>query len=418
MFQEETSLCQWGEANTVTSSDSQLMDDSSMTWVCSAGKQGVDWSPWASPVNEGSCCSLRKAIFSFALPDTRAPVQMQHPSHAAGHGLISRAGSPHAELPWREETNYLLSASSLSFTWETLFYFPHLHIHRKHLSSSHFLIWVMNFYFLAFQRLLFLLLAGCPSTLHISRQFFFHLPERGKKISLYCLSWLLDLHSPALLIPSFQIPENVFRLVLHLEDSVVSSLCSWAGREGCGQPGWNQSCFCPPRSSCRVCTGGNPICIANVVECSEGKPGHTEIFVNLAVSRNAHSLHSALQTHHGISDNGFSGMKIRKKMVTEENQIAWTCLKERHLNQYLLLTWQQFWASQHLCLVPARHRDRTWISPGVCGTTCLGPREMQQFEPSEGILKGYHWSKDKPMRGETYFISSYIIYTIDVKYMS
>lgn len=141
----------------------------------------MDWSPWASPVNEGSCCSLRKAVFSFPLPDTRAPVQMQHPSHAAGHGLISRAGSPHAELPWREETNYLLSASSLSFTWETLFYFPHLHIHRKHLSSSHFLIWVMNFYFLAFQRLLFLLLAGCPSTLHISRQFFFQLPERGKK---------------------------------------------------------------------------------------------------------------------------------------------------------------------------------------------------------------------------------------------
>lgn len=67
-----------------------------------------------------------------------------------GHGFIFRAGSPHAELPGREETNYLFVASSLAFTWETHFCFPHLQIHRKHLSSSYFLIWVMNFYFLAF----------------------------------------------------------------------------------------------------------------------------------------------------------------------------------------------------------------------------------------------------------------------------
>lgn len=122
----------------------------------------------------------------------------------------------------------------------------------------------MNFYFLRFLETPIFTVHGMSiNTLHISSQFSFRLPVKKRNLCiLYPAFW--DSCSPALLIPSFQIPENVFHVVLHLGDSAVSSLCSSAGGECSGQCRQERSCFLTPSSSCGICKG-NPIYVANVV---------------------------------------------------------------------------------------------------------------------------------------------------------
>lgn len=215
--------------------DSQLINGSWITWICSARKQWGGLIHLSISRKWGKLLQSEKSNFQpskMQLAYIITSLQKRHPLHAAGGtAWLAGPGSPHAELPWREETNYLFSESSLSFTWETHFYFPHLRIHRKHLSSSYFLIWVMNFYFLRFSETpVFTVSRMSINALHISRQFSFQLPIKERNLCIvYPALW--DSRSPALLIPPFQIPENVFRLVLHLGDSAVSSLCSSAGRE-------------------------------------------------------------------------------------------------------------------------------------------------------------------------------------------
>lgn len=203
MFHRGTSLWQWGgEVHT------QLNPQTPSSWRFPAWlgfvlleSREMAWSPWASPVNEERCCSLREAIFSFSNPTQshkNSSADAAPTTHSGGMAWLAGQDPPRAGLPWREETNYLFSASSLSFTWETHFYFPHLYIRRKHLSGSYFFIWVMNFYFLAFSETPVFTVSRLSINTALFQTIFLSASRKGKKKSLYCLSWLLDSHSPGL----------------------------------------------------------------------------------------------------------------------------------------------------------------------------------------------------------------------------
>lgn len=177
------------------------MKVSSVTWVCPAGKQGDGLIPLSVSCKWGKVLQSEGSNFQLFQPHSITQELLCRCSahHTQrGHGLISRAGSPRAGPPWREETNYLFSASSLSFTWETHFYFPHLYIRRKHLSGSYFFIWVMNFYFLAFSETPVFTVSRLSINTALFQTIFLSASRKGKKKSLYCLSWLLDSHSPGL----------------------------------------------------------------------------------------------------------------------------------------------------------------------------------------------------------------------------
>lgn len=108
------------------------------------------------------------------------------PVPAVGGAAAERGRILHAELPGMQGTNHLFSASSLALTWETHFCFPHLRFLRKHLSSSYFLIWVMNFYFLMFLEPPILIVSRMSiNTLRIPSQFSFQLVKERNLCLVY-----------------------------------------------------------------------------------------------------------------------------------------------------------------------------------------------------------------------------------------
>lgn len=127
-----------------TSSDSQLINGSYVICICSTRKR------WNGLIHLKVSCKWGKLLQSeksnfqpskMRLAYIKTSLQKLHPLRAAGGtAWWAGPGAPHAGAPPREETNYLFSGSSLSFTRESHLYLPHLH--RKHLSSLCFLIWV------------------------------------------------------------------------------------------------------------------------------------------------------------------------------------------------------------------------------------------------------------------------------------
>lgn len=243
-----------------TSSDSQLINGSSLICICSAGKRCNGLIHLKVSCKWGKLLQSKKSNFQpskMRLTYIKTSLQKLHPLRAAG-GTARGAGpgSPHAGAPPREETNYLFFGSSLSFPRESHLYLPHLRIHRKHLSSLCFLIWV---YFLGHEFLFpnifgdfyFYYQQQVFDTMHLSRQFSFKLPVKDRNLSIASPA-SRDSHSLALLIPSFQIPGNIFLLVPHLGNSAVSSLFSPAGMVCEGHRRQKQRCLCPCSSSCRI----------------------------------------------------------------------------------------------------------------------------------------------------------------------
>lgn len=162
----------------------QLMSDSSKTWVCSARKQGDALIPLSVSCEWGKLLQSEGSNFQLCwvpLTHTRATLQMQHPSHTTWAWLDYRGRIPPcwAALESRNKLPVLCIVIILSLRN------PLLLPSSPHPQEAPVRLILLNlgheFLFPSIFKLLFLLLAGCPSTLHICRQFSFWLPEREKK---------------------------------------------------------------------------------------------------------------------------------------------------------------------------------------------------------------------------------------------